>query len=255
MHKLGTPEEPASSYAPFDDDEQLLPAAAQPGTRRRWSASGVALPVALCGMVLALFAITFWAAPVALSPARTPSGVHHVRLSKLPRTARHEAMLNPQLAAAVTFGTSLQAGPLPTVSLKDYQDAQYYGKIELGSPPQSFSVIFDTGSANLWVPSARCRGFNLPCLLHRRYASQHSRTYVQDDRPFAIKYGSGSMTGFISRDTLGVGSRSQSHDPAPPAPSPTPSPTPSPAPSRTPSHTGPAPSHRAHRAEGSRRSC
>jgi hypothetical protein len=197
-------------------------------------------------MVLALFAITFWAAPVALSPARTPSGVHHVRLSKLPRTARHEAMLNPQLAAAVTPGTSLQAGPLPTVSLKDYQDAQYYGKIELGSPPQSFSVIFDTGSANLWVPSARCRGFNLPCLLHRRYASQLSRTYVQDDRPFAIKYGSGSMTGFISRDTLGVGSRCQSHGPAPPAPSP--------APSRTPSHTGPALSHRAHRAEGSRRS-
>ena len=248
MHKLGMREEPASSYAPFDDDEQLLPAAAQPGTRRRWSASGVALPLALCGMVLALFAITFWAAPAALNPARTPSGVHHVRLSKLPRTARHEAILNPQLAAAVTTpGTSLQAGPLPTVSLKDYQDAQYYGKIELGSPPQSFSVIFDTGSANLWVPSARCRGFNLPCLLHRRYASQHSRTYVQDDTPFAIKYGSGSMTGFISRDTLSVGSRSQSHDPAPPTPSPTPS--------RTPFHTTPALSHRAHRAEGSRRSC
>jgi len=66
-------------------------------------------------------------------------------------------------------------------------------------------VIFDTGSANLWVPSAKCRGFNLPCLLHRRYASQHSRTYVQDDTPFAIKYGSGSMTGFISRDKLSVG--------------------------------------------------
>ena len=214
MHELGTAEEPASSYAPFDDDEQLLPAAPQPGARRRWSASGVALPLALCGMVLAPFAIAFWptrapAAPVALNFARTRSGVHHVRLSKLPRTARHEAMLNPQLAAAVTPGTSLQAGPLPTVPLKDYQDAQYYGQIELGSPPQSFSVIFDTGSANLWVPSAKCRGFNLPCLLHRRYASQHSRTYVQDDTPFAIKYGSGSMTGFISRDKLSVGSRSQ----------------------------------------------
>ena len=206
-------QEPASSYTAFNDDEQLLPAAPQPSVSRRWSAGGVALPLALCGMVLTPFAIWLWptgvpVTPVALNFARTRSGVHHVRLSKLPRTYRHEAMLNPELAA-VTHGTSLRAEPLPTVSLKDYQDAQYYGQIELGSPPQSFSVIFDTGSANLWVPSAKCRGFNLPCLLHRRYASQHSRTYVRDDTPFAIKYGSGSMTGFISHDKLSVGDRSR----------------------------------------------
>ena len=180
-------------------------------------------------MVLAPFAITLWpsrgpATPSALNLARAGSGVHHVRLSKLRHTSRHEAMLNPELAASVMPSSSGQAGSVPTVSLKDYQDAQYYGQIELGSPPQSFSVIFDTGSANLWVPSAKCRGFNLPCLLHRRYASQHSRTYVQDDTPFAIKYGSGSMTGFISRDKLSVGScsRLQPSRPFPSLPRPVP---------------------------------
>uniref|UniRef100_A0A8C0FCX1 cathepsin E n=1 Tax=Bubo bubo TaxID=30461 RepID=A0A8C0FCX1_BUBBB len=87
--------------------------------------------------------------------------------------------------------------------LINYLDvSMYFGQISIGTPPQNFTVIFDTGSSNLWVPSAYC--VSKACAEHTKFQPSQSSTYQAIGTPFSIQYGTGSLTGVIGSDQVVV---------------------------------------------------
>lgn len=79
---------------------------------------------------------------------------------------------------------------------------EYIGKISIGTPPQEFSVLFDTGSANLIVPSVDCP--DSECGKKPRYDSTLSSTYKENGTALRILYGSGGFKGILSTDVVRV---------------------------------------------------
>jgi len=93
-------------------------------------------------------------------------------------------------------------GAVAKETIDDFENAQFYGQISIGTPAQNFEVIFDTGSSNLWVASIQCT--ELDCLLHNKYDHTKSSTYVENGTNFNIDYASGPVSGFLSKDTVSV---------------------------------------------------
>lgn len=156
------------------------------------------------------------AAAVLLGSAN--AGIHKLKLKKVPLSEQLTTVpldtqlrqlgqkylgIRPSLPDHV-FNTAVVEGsghhPVPVTN---FMNAQYFSEITLGTPPQTFKVILDTGSSNLWVPSAGCT--SIACYLHTKYDATASSSFKENGTKFEIRYGSGAVSGFISSDTLNIG--------------------------------------------------
>ncbi|KAI8326168.1 acid protease [Martensiomyces pterosporus] len=89
-----------------------------------------------------------------------------------------------------------------TAPLTDVKDYYYYGYIGVGNPPQKFSVIFDTGSSNIWVPGKACQ--STACVEHRRFNPSASSSFANTGQKIEIQYGTGFIAGEVGMDTVKV---------------------------------------------------
>ncbi|KAF7376646.1 Acid protease [Mycena sanguinolenta] len=82
-------------------------------------------------------------------------------------------------------------------------DSSYFGTVEIGTPPQSFNVILDTGSSDLWVADSSCVNCDRGTPVYE--FSQSSSFKQQSNNPIPISYGSGNVEGFLATESVSMG--------------------------------------------------
>lgn len=97
---------------------------------------------------------------------------------------------------------------ITSVELSDFYNNEYVGFLGVGTPSQYMTIVFDTGSSDLWIPSSSCGS----CGDHNTFDSDKSSSYNDmiggyntAITPFVVTYGSGSVTGQIVLETVVIG--------------------------------------------------
>ncbi|KAG2028391.1 aspartic peptidase domain-containing protein, partial [Suillus americanus] len=87
-------------------------------------------------------------------------------------------------------------------SLVDDSNERWYGKIEVGTPPHTFTIDCDTGSTDFFLPGPSCGD---ACSGHEIYNPNISSSAEPLGRIFTVEYNDGSMaTGNLYTDTVSL---------------------------------------------------
>jgi len=113
---------------------------------------------------------------------------------------------------AITVGLRRQHMPVQVIGDVVYHKSAYVGTIQVGSPPVQFTVVFDTGSGHLILPSTYCHSD--VCRARKRYRRSNSQSAkdINSDgtviKPrdlrdqITVSFGTGEVSGVFMEDTL-----------------------------------------------------
>ncbi|KAI8873535.1 acid protease [Ramicandelaber brevisporus] len=139
----------------------------------------------------------------------TRDGAFLDSLSSVPSLlfAKYRHILTP--AEIVQFEQQSILSKRSTLPLVNNNGYSYHGVIEIGTPPQRFNMMFDTGSSDLWIPSTRCsKSSGSTCRQRHQFDGTKSFTYrpgVGIGSMFAIGYATGSVKCIASHDRHSYG--------------------------------------------------
>ena len=105
--------------------------------------------------------------------------------------------------------------PLPDSWGRHQSTVEYFAEVEVGYPGQRLRMTFDTGSANVVIPSIHCSAPS--CMPHRRYdagqSSTSERRLCLEDvessnysrEAVTLTFGTGQVTGHYAKDVVCLG--------------------------------------------------
>lgn len=131
--------------------------------------------------------------------------LHRIKLKKTVKRRSLKHVSSEVAVLKTKYKTGSYLTRATSEQLSNYMDDSYYGQITIGTPGQTFLVLFDTGSSNLWVPGFPCTSSNAACQGHNTYNAGASSTAQQNGESFSIAYGTGSLSGYLATDTVTIG--------------------------------------------------
>lgn len=93
-------------------------------------------------------------------------------------------------------------GPNSVTVDEDGNDFSYFISMEFGSNNQSMWILFDTGGTNSWVFGTNCTV--AACEMHNTFGRNDSSTLHVSGNTFSVGYGSGTVSGLLSSDTVRI---------------------------------------------------
>ncbi|KAI6037555.1 aspartic peptidase domain-containing protein [Pisolithus marmoratus] len=145
--------------------------------------------------------------PFALAaPQPVPDPIHVPLLRRSPHSVEDLPKALAALKSKYRIGSSTskkRAGNSASVPITDEEnDSSYSGAITVGTPPQTFQVVLDTGSSGLWVVTTSCTTCSSD---QTPFDSSKSSSYQASTSQLTITYGSGSVRGTVAKDTVSCG--------------------------------------------------